>query len=84
MAKPPPTVSLRVTCSLRLYERISAFRHEARHETRNQAMVALIAAGLAALARPVSLPPEQPKQQQLIPFAGYEGDGRRRLGEQKP
>ena len=44
---PKPSVSLRINCPMPLYEKISAYRHEARHETRAQVMIALIAAGLA-------------------------------------
>lgn len=73
----PPTVSLRLNCPLALYEKISAYRHEARHESRSQAMITLVAAGLAALAKPPNLPPpDRPKQ--LVAFAGSEHDGRRR------
>ena len=49
-----PVVSLRVACPLPVYERLSSYRHEARHETRSQAALALIAAGLVALARPAT------------------------------
>ena len=44
-AMPKPHVSLRINCPLPLYEKIGAYRHEARHETRAQAMVTLLAAG---------------------------------------
>jgi hypothetical protein len=64
-----------------MFEKISAYRHEARHETRNEALVALIAAGLAALAKPPALPvvsasktleaqSERPKGR--VPFAGFD------------
>ena len=73
---PKPVVSLRVRISLPLYERIGEYRHTARHETRQQALVALIAAGLAALAKPVDLPPQAPAPRPngngLVPFAGSE------------
>lgn len=68
----PPGVSLRVRCPLQLYARISEYRHAAHHESRSQALVTLIAAGLAALAKPPTLPaPDRPRQ--LIGFAGAEG-----------
>ncbi len=82
---PKPHVCIRVNCPLGLYEKLSAYRHEARHETRAQALVALIAAGLAALAKPARVPSEpkpasvappvlmkskRPKPKQLVPFAG--------------
>ncbi len=68
-----PHVSLRVNVPIGLYERIGAYRHEARHETRAQAVVTLLAAGLAALAKPVALPqPDRPKR--LVPFAGADDD----------
>jgi hypothetical protein len=87
MPKAPskPSVSLRVRCTPVLYERISSYRHEARHESKNQALVALIAAGLAALAKPASVPtvsriletdpspsppPDRPKQ--LVAYAGID------------
>ena len=53
---PKPHVALRINCPLPLYEKIGAYRHEARHETRAQAMTTLLAAGLAALAKPPALP----------------------------
>ena len=51
-----PHVSLRINCPLPLYEKIGEYRHAARHETRGQAMITLLAAGLAALAKPPALP----------------------------
>ena len=70
-----PHVSLRVNVPLSLYERIGEYRHLGRHETRAQAMVTLLAAGLAALAKPVALPqPDRPKR--LVPFAGADDDDR--------
>ncbi len=71
-----PHVSIRINCPLGLYEKISEYRHLARHETRAQAMVTLLAAGLAALAKPASVPP--PVKSGLVPFAGSEGPGDRR------
>ncbi|HEV2901121.1 MAG TPA: hypothetical protein VGX71_25430 [Pseudaminobacter sp.] len=68
-----PTVSLRVAVPLPLYEKISTFRHESRHETRNRALVCLINAGLAALARPASLPPQPGQAKRLVSYAGHEG-----------
>lgn len=73
-AMPEPHVSLRVKVPLRLYERISAYRHEARHETRAQAMITLINAGLAALAKPPSLPARTGP----IPYAGFDPEETRR------
>jgi hypothetical protein len=64
----PPLVNLRLKCSLELYERISTYRHEARHDSKNQALVALISAGLAAMTKPVTLPPTT--RSKPIPFAG--------------
>ncbi len=70
-----PHVSLRINCPLPLYEKIGAYRHEARHETCAQAMVTLLAAGLRALSKPVVLPPAPPNpaERKLIPFAGDDG-----------
>ena len=73
---PKPHVSLRVNVPMRLYEKISAYRHEARHETRAQAMITLINAGLAALAKPPSLP--TPTRTGPIPYAGADPDEIRR------
>jgi hypothetical protein len=63
---------------LPLYEKISTFRHEARHETRNRALVCLINAGLAALAKPPSLPAADRPKPPLVAYAGFEGGERRR------
>ena len=71
---PKPHVSLRLNVSTQLYEKISAYRHEARHETRAQALVTLLAAGLAALQKPVTLPP--PARSKPLFYAGAEIDGR--------
>jgi hypothetical protein len=72
----PSKVALRLNCPRALYERISAYRHDARHDSRAQAMITLLAAGLAALSRSASVsPPARPKQ--LVAFAGFEDDGLR-------
>ena len=77
----PKHFSLRVRCSLELYERISEFRHAGRFESRGQAMQCLIAAGLAALAKPVELPltgsvadpvKPPPRRPKLVGFTGKE------------
>ena len=74
-AKPP--VSLRVNVPLSMFERIAEYRHTARHDSKNQALVALLAAGLAALAKPPPMPqPDRPKR--LVPFAGAENGGESR------
>jgi hypothetical protein len=71
-----PAIRLRVRCSPALFERISEYRHLARHDTQNQALVTLIAAGLAALSKPVQVPTKTdnvslaPKRPKLIGFAG--------------
>jgi hypothetical protein len=81
----PDTVSIRVTVPLHVYEKISAYRHDARHDTRAQALTCLLNAGLAALSKPAHLPstsktlevgpsPERPRK--LVQFAGAD-DGRR-------
>ena len=69
---PKPHVSLRINCPLPLYEKIGAYRHEARHETRAQAMTTLLAAGLAALAKPVEVPKARPARPKPIAYAGKE------------
>jgi hypothetical protein len=80
----PPTVNLRVNVPLSLYERIGEYRHTARHDSKNQALVTLLAAGLAAMTKPVTLPPLAPKpvipngkdkRSKLVAFAGAD-DGR--------
>ena len=53
---PKPHVSLRVNVPLPLFERLGEYRHAGRHDSKNQALVALLAAGLAALSKPVELP----------------------------
>jgi hypothetical protein len=54
-----------------MYQRISEFRHTAKFETRNAALVCLLNAGLAALARPATVPPPvRPKR--LVSFVGSE------------
>ena len=77
--KPKPEhVSLRVDVSPELYGRVSEFRHTKQFETRAMAMVALLNAGLAALAEPVAMPkpvaeatpPAKPVVRRLDPFAG--------------
>lgn len=74
---PKPHVSLRVHVPLELYERVGEYRHAARHDTKNQALVTLVAAGLAALAKPVELPAvngssSPPARSRLVAFAGKE------------
>jgi hypothetical protein len=73
----PPTVSLRVAVSLPLFEKINTFRHEARHDSKNLALLCLLNAGLAALAKPPSRPQERPPQR-LVAYTGAESDGRSR------
>jgi hypothetical protein len=67
-------ISLRVRVTPALYGRIGDFRHEARLETRNAALVTLLNAGLAALAKPPALPQpkpvEQPRHPKLVAYAG--------------
>jgi hypothetical protein len=71
MPKPPDCIDLRVRVSPALYAKIGEFRHAARHDSKNQALVCLIAAGLAALAKPPPIPPPgRPKR--LVRFAGAE------------
>ena len=45
----PPPISLRVNIAPALYEKISAYRHEAKHESRGQALTCLLRAGLITL-----------------------------------
>ena len=67
----PSIISLRVKVPLALYEKVSTYRFEARHESRNQAALALLAAGLAALAKPPALPVSQPPaRSKRVAFAG--------------
>jgi hypothetical protein len=81
---PKSLVSLRVNVPLGLYERIGEYRHAARHESKNQALLTLLAAGLAALAKPPALPKNglsenpfsPPAEKKLVAFAGAEGNGR--------
>jgi hypothetical protein len=54
--KKPATISIRISVSPEVYERVSEFRHAHRFETRSMATLALVVAGLAALAAPVALP----------------------------
>jgi hypothetical protein len=53
-----------------LCEKVCAYRHEARLETRAQAVRALIAAGLAALAKPPTPPPQPDRPRKLVPYVG--------------
>jgi hypothetical protein len=69
---PKPHVSLRVHVPLELYEKVGEYRHAARHDTKNQALVTLVAAGLAALAKPPAAVPSPDRPRKLIPFAGAE------------
>lgn len=84
-----PHVALRLNCPRALYEKFSAYRHEARHETRSQALLALLEAGLVAIntessagtSKPAA-PPASPKApsstdrpKKLIPYAGAERNG---------
>ncbi|WP_394892079.1 hypothetical protein ACG873_12390 [Mesorhizobium sp. AaZ16] len=89
-----PKISLRISVSLTTYQKISEFRHTAQHESRQQALLCLLNAGLVALAKPATLPTGQKKNCEadfpntngevpqpkppLVPYAGFEGDGRSR------
>jgi len=73
---PKPSVSLREKVPLSLYERIGEYRHTGRRDSKNQAIVALLAAGLAAITKPVTLdggkqqPPGRPER----PATGWKID----------
>jgi hypothetical protein len=69
--QPPEFTNLRVRVSPTLYTKIGEHRHTARHDSKNHALVTLLAAGLATLAKPPSLPPPAHSK---IPFAGAETD----------
>jgi hypothetical protein len=87
MNKPPDAIDLRVRVSPALYAKIGDYRHTARHDSKNQALVTLLAAGLAALAKPPSLPKDngsepdpspKPARSKPIPYAGaYDGRAHR-------
>jgi hypothetical protein len=81
MPKPPPkpVISLRIRVSPVLYARINEFRFSAKCDTRQQAVRTLIAAGLAALAKPPAIPSAgtgPPSRSKLVAYAGKEPDGR--------
>jgi hypothetical protein len=85
MPKPqPPHVSLRVNVSLEMFEKVSAYRHQARHDAMGQALVALLAAGLAALSVPASVPIRPFEPQPEPDLSGMHehkpGDGKRYSG----
>jgi hypothetical protein len=90
---PKPLVSLRVNVPMGLFERVNEYRHLARHESKNQALVALLNAGLAALAKPVDLPQIGSASDPIskpsarsgpILFAGAEPRRQRANGEARP
>ena len=93
---PKLVVSLRVNVPLPLFERLGEYRYTARHNSKNQALVTLLAAGLASLAKSVELPkdalpssvsatPPRPRARssrpKLIMAAGDVPPGRRPNGE---
>ena len=66
----PGRVPLRVEFPLAVWEQVSESRHAARHETRTQALLALVAAGLAALSKHAAAVPAPARPRKLIAFAG--------------
>jgi hypothetical protein len=83
-----PHIKMRISLPATLHEKICAYRFQARHETRAEALTALVVAGLAAMAKPVTLPKDKgsdsdplskpARSKRLVPYAGRDSSEQRR------